>query len=91
MPKSVKTGRKLMHNRVMHTDDMPCGVNGFRAWTDTKVPAGFVKCNCGYAGLPHYAASKGKCHTLEELERIVPGTTEQFFYALVETGLIVET
>ena len=88
VPKSVKPGRKLMHNRVAHTADMPCGVNGFRAWTDTKVPNGFVKCSCGWAGLPHYAASNGKCHTLKELERIAPGTTEQFFEALVAPGLI---
>jgi hypothetical protein len=34
---------------------MACGVNGFRAWTDTSKPPNFVKCPCGYAGLPHYA------------------------------------
>jgi hypothetical protein len=34
---------------------MPTGVNGFRAWTDTKVPAGFIRCPCGWSGLPHYA------------------------------------
>jgi len=32
VPKSVGAGRVLMHNHVRHTVDMPCGVNGFRAW-----------------------------------------------------------
>jgi hypothetical protein len=66
VPKSVGAGRVLCHNHVQHTVDMPCGANGFRAWTDTKPPAGFVKCPCGWSGLPHYAhrdhvkATKGK-------------------------------
>jgi len=55
VPKTIGTGRKLMHNNVRHTVDMPTGVNGFRAWTDTKVPAGFIRCPCGWSGLPHYA------------------------------------
>jgi hypothetical protein len=81
VPKSIGPGRKLMHNHIIHTIDMPCGVNGFRCWTDTKVPAGFVRCPCGWSGLPHYAArghvkaTKGKCLTLTKLERLVPGTT----------------
>jgi hypothetical protein len=70
VPKSIGKGRKLMHNDVMHTIDMPCGANGFRAWTDTKLAEGFIKCPCGWSGLPHYAdpdhvkdvkATKGKC------------------------------
>jgi hypothetical protein len=66
VPKSVGPGRKLMHNHVKHTVDMPCGLNGFRAWTDTEVPADFVECPCGWSGLAHYAwrehveATKGK-------------------------------
>ena len=55
VPKTIGTGRKLMHNNVRHTVNMPTGVNGFRAWTDTKVPAGFIRCPCGWSGLPHYA------------------------------------
>jgi hypothetical protein len=55
VPKTIGTGRKLMHNDVRHTANMPTGVNGFRAWTDTKVPAGFIRCPCGWSGLPHYA------------------------------------
>jgi len=75
VPKSVKSGRKLMHNAVMHTIDMRSGVNGFRAWTDTEVPTGFVKCPCGWSGLPHYAsrghvkATKGKCATWAQIQR----------------------
>jgi hypothetical protein len=56
VPKSVGTGRVLCHNHIRHMTDMPCGVNGFRAWTDTKPPPGFVKCLRGWSGLPHYAA-----------------------------------
>jgi hypothetical protein len=75
VPKSVNAGRVLMHNHVAHTQDTPCGVNGFRAWTDTEVPLGFVKCPCGWSGLPHYAdrehvqASEGKCATRAQIRR----------------------
>src|ERR1700737_3042991 len=55
VPQSIGEGRVLCHNHVQHTVDMPCGVNGFRAWTDTEPPLKFVKCPCGYASLPHYA------------------------------------
>jgi hypothetical protein len=72
VPKSVGVGRKLMHNHIRHTVDMPCGVNGFRGWTDTKVPAGFVRCSCGWSGLPHYAARGRlhKCLTPAQFKRI---------------------
>jgi hypothetical protein len=85
VPKSIGPSRKLMHNHVRHTWDTPCGTNSFRAWTDTKVPAGFIRCPCGWSGLPHYAsrrqveASKGKCDTLEELERLMPGTMDAVY------------
>jgi len=76
VPKSVGPGRVLMHNHIRHSIDMPCGVNGFRAWRDTKPFPGFVKCPCGWSGLPHYAAcshveaTKGRCdpRSWEELE-----------------------
>ena len=55
VPKSVPKGRVLVHNHVIHGTHWPCGVNGFRAWTSTKPPPGFVPCPCGYAGLEHYA------------------------------------
>jgi hypothetical protein len=55
LPKSVRDGRVLIHNHVRHKIDTPCGVEGFRAWTDTKPPPDFVPCPCGWAGLPHYA------------------------------------
>ena len=55
IPKSVGAGRVLCHNHVQHTIDMPCGLNGFRAWTDSELPPGFVKCPCGWSALPHYA------------------------------------
>lgn len=72
IPTSIRPGRVLMHNHIRHTIDMPCGQNGFRAWTDTAPPPGFVKCPCGWAGLPHYAlkghvkATKGRCVTKKQ-------------------------
>jgi hypothetical protein len=54
IPKMIPPGRKLMHNQVRHYVDSRCGANGFRAWTADRVPEGFVKCPCGWAGLPHY-------------------------------------
>jgi hypothetical protein len=58
VPKTVSAGRVLVHNDVLHGPNWGCGQNGFRAWTDTKPPPGFVLCPCGYAGLKHYAARK---------------------------------
>jgi hypothetical protein len=81
VPKSVRRGRVLMHNHVRHSIDMPCGVSGFRAWTDTTPPPGFVMCPCGWSGLPHYAAyshveaTRGRCdpRSWEELEEAYTG------------------
>lgn len=56
VPKSVTPGQVLMHNNVLHTVDMPCGLNGFRAWTDDRPPEHFIECPCGWSGLPHYAS-----------------------------------
>jgi hypothetical protein len=67
VPRRISPGRVLMHNHVKHTINMPHGLNGFRAWTDDKPPKGFIKCPCGWSGLPHYAerghvkGTKGKC------------------------------
>jgi hypothetical protein len=59
IPRTVPEGRVLAHNDVRHTVDMPNGRNGFRVWTwsKEKKPPNFVGCECGYAGLPHYALS----------------------------------
>jgi hypothetical protein len=70
-PTKVPEGRFLHHNHVMHTINMPVGLNGFRAWTYPSVMDGFAKCPCGWSGLPHYAAkdhisaTKGKAETAE--------------------------
>jgi hypothetical protein len=66
--KSVGAGRLLMHNHVRHTIDMPCGVNGFRAWTETKRPSHFKRCHCGWSGLPHYSQSPDyRCEKAKKL------------------------
>lgn len=54
LPRTVGRG-VLCHNHVRHTADMPCGINGFRAWREDRPPRGFKKCHCGWAGLPHYS------------------------------------
>jgi hypothetical protein len=48
--------RVLAHNQVRHTADMHCGINGFRWWTwhRSQKPKHFVRCDCGWAGLPHF-------------------------------------
>lgn len=56
VPKSVCAGRVLCHNHVQHKVDTPSNVNGFRGWTDIEPPPSFVRCPCGWSGLPHYAS-----------------------------------
>jgi hypothetical protein len=62
IPKSVGPGRVLMHNHVRHGIGWGCGINGFRAWTDNKPPAGFVLCPCGWAVKRHVAAWRDPSH-----------------------------
>jgi hypothetical protein len=102
VPRAVGPGRVLMHNHVRHSVDMPCGVNGFRAWTDTEPPTGFVQCPCGWSGLPHYAAhshveaSKGRrrgrkleaSHPRRLLVLASPGIYSQALIGRVNCGSI---
>jgi hypothetical protein len=55
LPRSVPEGRVLMHNHIIHGPNWPTGPNGFLAWTAIMPYEGFVRCPCGWAGLPHYA------------------------------------
>jgi hypothetical protein len=72
VPRSIPVGKVLMHNHVRHTADMPTGVNGFRAWISDAPPKNFVRCRCGWSGLPHYRmrGSMDKCYPgrAEDLE-----------------------
>lgn len=83
VPKSIGKGRVLAHNHVRHTIDMPCGVNGFRAWTWARAQKlrHFVRCGCGWSGLPHYRADMGskrlnaladRCMTVAQFKRRNP-------------------
>ena len=55
IPTRVAKGRILAHNQVDHSVNTTCGRNGFQAWTQPEpAPEGFVKCHCGWSGLPHY-------------------------------------
>jgi hypothetical protein len=83
VPKSVGAGRVLCHNHVRHTVDMPCGLNGFRAWTCEAVekPKGFVKCNCGWSGLPHYAGTSER-RSRSYAEMVAAGLIDPSAWAL---------
>jgi hypothetical protein len=54
-PKNIPDGRVLCHNHVAHSTKTKQGTGGFRAWTQKNPPPGFVECDCGWSGLPHYA------------------------------------
>ena len=84
VPRSIPAGRVLAHNHVQHTSGMGCGINGFRAWTwpEDKVPRHFIKCPCGWSGLPHVAARdfvkhSGKCVTVYRMFRHMGMSPEQ--------------
>jgi len=70
IPQSVGAGRVLMHNHIRHTINHPNGINGFRAWTDSKRPPGFQSCRCGWSGLPHYARGAFKCDTPAKIKQL---------------------
>jgi hypothetical protein len=57
VPKSIPAGRVLVHNHIRHTARTPCGERGFRAWTQ-KLEERLERCECGYAGLPHYRVKR---------------------------------
>jgi hypothetical protein len=57
LPRTVPKGRILVHNHIRHKADTPCGVNGFRAWTEpeAKLAEGKrIRCRCRWSGLVHY-------------------------------------
>jgi hypothetical protein len=76
VPRKLKAGRILVHNRIMHTKDMPSGINGFRFWTQ-KRDRDVVLCKCGWQGVLHYRfkGENARCElgTWEELEARVGG------------------
>lgn len=60
----------------MHTADMGTGLNGFRyryAYKPVNYRT-FMRCECGWSGLPHYsirARGKQKCHSPIEIAKAV--------------------
>jgi hypothetical protein len=59
VPRKLPLGKALVHNRVHALwENQTPGINGFRAWTVTRLQAAknkaHVKCSCGWSGLPHY-------------------------------------
>jgi hypothetical protein len=71
-PRQIPAGRVLAHNHVQHGADWACGPNGFRWWTwrREKKPRDFLRCDCGWMGLPHFAyrdhAKRFKCDTVKD-------------------------
>ena len=64
-----RPGMVVVHNHIMHTKGMPLGVNGFRAWQQTRTGK-LVECKCGWWGIEHYrirAAGSGKAYTALEM------------------------
>ena len=55
LPTHIRSGRVLMHNNVLHGPNWTSGLNGFRYWTESQPPDGFVLRPCGWAGRKHYA------------------------------------
>jgi hypothetical protein len=45
-------------------------MNGFRAWTDCELPKHFIKCPCGWSGLPHYASNEYVRHIRRLLAKL---------------------
>jgi hypothetical protein len=94
LPDKIPKGRILAHNHVMHTIDMPEGLNGFRCWTwrEDLRPDNFVPCPCGWAGLPHYASrehiktSGGKCETEKHFERRMGMTMAEILLDMNDGG-----
>jgi hypothetical protein len=70
-PRQIPPGRVLAHNSVQHGADWPSGPHGFRWWTwpKEKKPRHFLRCECGWLNLPHFAgrdhAKRFKCSTFK--------------------------
>jgi hypothetical protein len=55
IPKTMRKGYAyLCHNHIQHDINTPPNTNGFRAWWTNELPEGFVRCKCGWSGVPHY-------------------------------------
>jgi hypothetical protein len=73
VPRTLPDGSVLVLNSVRHTINMMPGRNGFRAWTwlKGKQPRNFVRCECGWSGLPHYASRDHAQSYRCESERVI--------------------
>jgi hypothetical protein len=72
VPKTIRADVFIWHNHVMHTTGTGHGERGFRYRYEYK-PVDyrkFVRCECGWSGLPHYSIrgfGKQKCYTQIEI------------------------
>ncbi len=52
VPRTVRAGHVLVHNHVRPIGfgpRTPCGLDGFRAWTQVPEPDRLERCDCGWA------------------------------------------
>jgi hypothetical protein len=69
--KKLRRGMIVVHNHIMHTKDMPLGLNGFRAWQQ-KPAKDRVRCHCGWRNIDHYRVrgiGSGRCFSWAEIEK----------------------
>ena len=72
LPRTIRDDVFLWHNHVRHSADMGGGVNGFR-YRFAHKPINyrvFMRCDCGWSGLPHYSIRRAgvqKCRTAAEI------------------------
>jgi hypothetical protein len=74
MPRTVRSDVFLWHNHVIHTTSTGHGERGFRCrWAYKPVDyRQFVRCECGWSGLPHYRVrclGSGKSYTQLEVAK----------------------
>jgi hypothetical protein len=72
--KKLRPGMIVVHNHILHTREMPLGMNGFRAWQQ-KPAKDRVRCRCGWWGIEHYrvrgtGASAARCVTWAQLAKV---------------------
>jgi hypothetical protein len=71
LPRTVRDDVFLWHNHIRHTDGMTQGMNGFR-YRFAHKPVNyrmFMRCKCGWSGLPHYSVrgfGAQKCYPTEK-------------------------
>ena len=70
-PRTVRSDVFIWHNHIMHTTHTSHGERGFRYRYEYKPVNSrkFMRCKCGWSGLPHYSVRGfGKQECFSQLE-----------------------